>query len=741
MPTKSKEKTSLKKNQTTSKNLYSLTANDWMFAHNVRDGTNAIPPQDNLVVIVIWNDQDHKIIVESEISQQIEDGVDARGDAKYRDEHRRKFDGKIFPLTLLVPYNLSGNHFEIAVIKLSDRQTATNVKIYNNNSDESYNQLKDILCTQLQIQNLPDVPDKTFKCTEATESYNLKQAIQCKDGRCGDAVIAIARLKARGVLASYENLAGEPYYLDTKDLSHTQIFDALREKHFEGGLCEREENHELSASEESDTEAEAEKFKTPEKQIIRSAQQSPYEKIDIKSAIKTARENSSRQFKSSITSSPIGTYAQSGTIPKNKQVLRQVSGSVDFRVIEISENNTSSARTVKKNSGYDENFRLEKKEQWKTTDTKFQLEKSPNFKTAFGYSRLPTNSYIHFRGESQVVTGHPGGFFKSLSDLPAETSQADKLGNTSHPDYSINRRKSSDSAIQTLKSTKGENKVGSVGNSEDCFHGKRQGIIDRVINEAAEGNDAKLKQQSPIKATVEALKFVINDTVGHKDNTSENQEKFKGITTDGLNLEDEIQREYALKHYQGARDVMKLGVLKHDERLNEADSDGEAATEDGDLPKEINRINRKLARTKLEEKYHGKTPEAKRNLSPLRYSSPYSRAVVDATLEEFKNARSYEEIATVYATPVPVITPTENLVRAEEEKRKLLTDPGPTRNIIPPTRSRVQTEPSKTNKTSDLDKTRMRQPVFDEPEPKLPPKTTKAKQIISIKNSTSERKK
>ncbi|EFK95024.1 hypothetical protein LDC_2982 [sediment metagenome] len=416
-------------------------------------------------------------------------------------------------------------------------------------------------------------------------------------------------------------------------------------------------------------------------------------------------------------------------------------------VIEIDENgNITERKIAHKPNGYDENFRLEDVNLYAEWDKKFGLNGSPaSFKTGFAYSRLPTNSYVHFRGSDKSTTFHTGGGVNEslvTKDIEGAT-----------------RRDLSREVIKKSKSTHGSKTEGSLG--ADSFHEGRQSVVNNVMNEVkefqtkiekkkkrknkptkAELEDlTNLQKQSPIKATVEALKFVINDTVGYKDNTPENQEKFKGLTTDGLNLEDEIQREYALKHYQGARDVMKLGVLRHSDRLNEVDSEDETSKpNDGDLPEEISRISRKLKRTTLDEKYHGEVPETKRSLSPLRYASPYSRAVVDVALEEFKSAKSYQEIATVYATPIPVITPTENLVKIEEEKKKLPTDPGPVRNIIPPTRSRVQTEPSKPNKTLELDKkSGFRQPVFEEP--KTPPKSIKPEQISSVKNPNPERKK
>ena len=303
----------------------------------------------------------------------------------------------------------------------------------------------------------------------------------------------------------------------------------------------------------------------------------------------------------------------------------------------------------------------------------FSLNSSPtNFKKALTYSRLPTNSYIHFRGANGTTTGHSGGFFKILSEL-AKKVNFTKPKEKGEEDYEKSIREASAEAIEELTSTQGENKVGSVGKTEKFFHGKRQSVIDKVIVEARAGSD-ELKKDSPVKATVEALKFVINDTVSYKDNTSENQARFKGITTDGLNLEDETQREYALKHYQAARDVMKLGVLKHEGRLNDVDSDGEDSGDEASEPNEnvspeIQRINRKLARTKLEEKFHDEVPEAKRNLSPLRSASPYSRTVITTAIEELRNADGYEEIARVYATPIPVLNPAESLIKKEEEIR------------------------------------------------------------------------
>jgi hypothetical protein len=473
-----------------------------------------------------------------------------------------------------------------------------------------------------------------------------------------------------------EQLAGALFnnnILIELNLGNSEINNDLRIR-IDNMINKNYENRNLNIS-GYQTDSESEELTTPARPTRETTPQSPYQSKEesLSQSIRDFRLGASEQFGASVSpESSIGQYANEGTIPKGKQSLRQSSGGVQFDAIEIGIDNGNeikiSDRKIKKNSGYDENFRLEKREQWKAVDREFNLNGSPaNFKKAFAYSRLPTNSYIHFRGENDATTGHPGGLIKTPEKL-VETKRIQLiLKKKEDPSFSESRRAVSAEAAVTLKSTKGGSAVGSAS-----FHKKRQSAIDKVIVEARAGNN-KLKKDSPIKATVEALKFVIN-TVSYKDNTPENQDKFKGITTDGLNLEDETQREYALKHYQAERDLMKLGVLKHEGRLNDVDSDGEDSGDEAsetyeNVSLEIQRINRKLARTKLEEKFHGEVPEAKRNLSPLRSASPYSRAVITTAIEELRNADSYEEIARVYATPIPVLNPAESLIKKEEEIR------------------------------------------------------------------------
>ncbi len=215
---------------------YDLSQTDWMFAHHVRFGVDKLDKDNKkLAVVSVWN-EGGKIITENFISENI-----IGADGRWHEVHRDRFHGKEYPIRLLVPYNLSGNHFEIAVIELTDRNNAASVTIFNNFNGK-YSQLKNILAGEPLKIELPANPTKIYKCgSEIGEEV----AISCKDGRCGDAVIAIARLKADNKLANYKNLA-ELYGVNIAT-SATNIFNSVRQCHFDQKIAVRKKVAEVAA--------------------------------------------------------------------------------------------------------------------------------------------------------------------------------------------------------------------------------------------------------------------------------------------------------------------------------------------------------------------------------------------------------------------------------------------------------------------------------------------------------------
>lgn len=295
----------------------------------------------------------------------------------------------------------------------------------------------------------------------------------------------------------------------------------------------------------------------------------------------------------------------------------------------------------------------------------------PTFGDAFEFSRVPTNSYIHFANiENKRIetTGHVGGLFV----LP-------KSGSSS----ATNQKEAFQKLIKGTSGNTGGRFAGS--NGKNGFHTRRDNVIEKVKNKyKSDGKTSPAK-----KANTEVLKFMINNTVGYKDNIPKNQTKFVGFTTDGLDLEDSESREYALKHYQVVRDTLKLAVLKFEDRLNEEDSasstesnrdsnnnDGSAAnnsTKNGSPCFSL--LNRKLQRTVLNADYHIVNEGDKRELSPLRIDSPYCRANIEINLNMLKQATTFEDICKVYASPSPTISPSEKSTQDKKEfndiKKKL----------------------------------------------------------------------
>ena len=132
----------------------------------------------------------------------------------------------------------------------------------------------------------------------------------------------------------------------------------------------------------------------------------PYEYEDVFGVLRDSRNAGAREFSSA---------------DKSK---RNVSGKVKSRVIEVIDDSRITTTEALKNSGFDENFstRNSLSGVWERYDQGFGLRDEPvNFTRLFQQSRLPTNSYIHFRKEKGVIetTGHSGGFFQPPEYSPS----------------------------------------------------------------------------------------------------------------------------------------------------------------------------------------------------------------------------------------------------------------------------------------------------------------------------------
>ena len=211
-------------------NIYAVGLNDWLFAHHISHASDLIMDQriDDVTVIPIWQDPDHGIIVEKYYSKLVEDESTEDGNIQFQSIHESRFKDKEYPLTLIAPYNLSGKHFEVAIIELSSRHKAQKATIYNS-YDTDYETLKMLIKSNLRI-DLPISPFKSY-------SHDHEKIIGTIDGRCGDAVIAIMRLKSQGKTAKYTSLAD--LYQIEEDQSHSEIFDDLRNTHYLEGFIER----------------------------------------------------------------------------------------------------------------------------------------------------------------------------------------------------------------------------------------------------------------------------------------------------------------------------------------------------------------------------------------------------------------------------------------------------------------------------------------------------------------------
>ncbi|MFT6346585.1 MAG: hypothetical protein ACJA02_000821, partial [Myxococcota bacterium] len=136
-----------------------------------------------------------------------------------------KMPNKKYPLTLIVPYCLGTNHYEISIVKFSTIGVVATVDIYNVLKDGKGNaglNIHDIITRKTCTQNVPGGKEETVyglgidvgKVEPTFYKNNEDGIIFNADGRCGDAVIAIARLAAVGMEITTENL-GHIYDIET----------------------------------------------------------------------------------------------------------------------------------------------------------------------------------------------------------------------------------------------------------------------------------------------------------------------------------------------------------------------------------------------------------------------------------------------------------------------------------------------------------------------------------------------
>lgn len=245
--------------------IYALGPKDWCFAHHISLAADQIMDQtdENTTIIPIFQDPDHGLIIQKEYSKLTETAPHPSGERRFKSETKSRFSDKKFPLRLIIPYNLSRNHFEIAVITLTAKDKAGKISIYNNLGTQ-YKNLKKIIEEQLKI-SLPSESQKDkitiHKCDDDDEEIEEKEVIRCSDGRCGDAVIAIMRLKSQKKPAYYKNLK-ELYQIDEGETSKTEIFNLVRQKHYEEELIERKR---VQVKPKKPTKKTAPKPKSPKK--------------------------------------------------------------------------------------------------------------------------------------------------------------------------------------------------------------------------------------------------------------------------------------------------------------------------------------------------------------------------------------------------------------------------------------------------------------------------------------------
>ncbi len=232
---------------------FNVTKNGWLNVHNVRFGIDKILDRapNNVTLCCIWKKEtENAFVVENQVTRKVFNEATRLFD----DVHKSRFDDKEYPLKLIIVYNLAGVHFEVAVINMTDRNTANKIIIYNH-YDGDYNLLKRVIFEQLLIK-IPEKPDRTYQ-------HDNPDVLGTIDGRCGDVAIEIVDLEARGKLAQYSDLLEDLEQselkaiwdaadFDSKKQLKTQIFDFLRYRNFERGYAiELEESKVYPSSIES----------------------------------------------------------------------------------------------------------------------------------------------------------------------------------------------------------------------------------------------------------------------------------------------------------------------------------------------------------------------------------------------------------------------------------------------------------------------------------------------------------
>ncbi len=150
----------------------------------------------------------------------------------------------------------------------------------------------------------------------------------------------------------------------------------------------------------------------------------------------------------------------------------------------------------RRKSGNDELFQRAKKKLWNDLDTEFKLDEKTDvtFNDAYRYARVKVKELFNF-GE-----GHIGALYDSVSG-PHRTSQI------------------------------------AAGYFKGSWDLDKNKVIEKVTQAAKSEEE---KKSSPIKATGELLKLAVQKTSRYKDNTRENEEKFRKYKKYGKKLEGDI---------------------------------------------------------------------------------------------------------------------------------------------------------------------------------------------------------
>lgn len=339
----------------------------------------------------------------------------------------------------------------------------------------------------------------------------------------------------------------------------------------------------------------------------------------------------------------------------------------------------------RKGSGFDENFQTAKfahgaKPTLKDIDDEIfsdtgSEEDRETFRQGFVYSRLRTNEYLHVGGKKNKEThSHTGGLFNSRSGNELESIRVKGMHG-----FHAGRQKYAKQAIDSVLDLKSEAKTiakeikkleeNLESQQEELEEIKKEKRRDRDKIKAAKDKIEKFEKKlstkkksltkiekdlpdkaasAPRKATIEALDYVVQNTIGYRDNPEYKGDDarnskiiFKGYTTSGLDLSDSTEREYALKTLQSSRDKFKLTMLKLDDNLPDDLSD-------------IERINEEI--------------EERGYLTPVRSGTPYSDANLKAVMSELSDAKDYVEICQVAAKATPAIVPSGKGILGREVK-------------------------------------------------------------------------